>query len=86
MSSNSRAFPFALLILASACGRDLSHGMTLSSSAFAAGASGTHRYSQRVYALDVPSLEPSPSTKERFEAAVKTHVLAVAELIGTYQR
>jgi len=173
MNPRSRAFPFALLILASACGRDLSHGMTLSSSAFAAGASipkrqacdgggltpplswsgapsgtrsfavvvddldargfthwllfnipasttsltegikratlpagaaegsndfgtmgygglcpplGTHRYSHRVYALDVPALELSPPTKERFEAAVKTHVLAVAELIGTYQR
>src|ERR1035441_1944605 len=39
MNPRSRAFPFVLLILASACGRDLSHGMTLSSSAFAAGAS-----------------------------------------------
>jgi Raf kinase inhibitor-like YbhB/YbcL family protein len=48
--------------------------------------SGTHRYSHRVYALDVASVGPSPPTKERFEASIKRHVLAQAELVGTYQR
>jgi Raf kinase inhibitor-like YbhB/YbcL family protein len=48
--------------------------------------SGTHRYSHRVYALDVASLDPPPPTKERFEASIKGHVLARAELVGTYQR
>lgn len=46
--------------------------------------SGTHRYSHRLYALDVASLSPPPPTKERFEASIKTHVLARAELVGTY--
>lgn len=48
--------------------------------------SGTHRYSHRLYALDIASLSPPPPTKERFEASIKTHVLAQAELIGTYRR
>jgi len=47
---------------------------------------GTHRYSHRLYALDVASVSPPPPSKERFEASVKTHVLAEAELIGTYRR
>jgi Raf kinase inhibitor-like YbhB/YbcL family protein len=163
----------AVLTLAMACGRDLSHGMTLSSSAFRAGTaipkrqtcdgdevspplswsgapagtrsfavvvddpdasgfthwllfnlpastasldeglkpgalpagaaegandfgsigyrgpcppSGTHRYSHRLYALDIASVSPPPPTKERFEASIKSHVLARAELVGTYQR
>jgi len=48
--------------------------------------SGTHRYSHRLYALDVASLSPPPPTKARFEESIKTHVLARAELIGTYRR
>ncbi len=173
MRPEAKALFSALLLLATSCGRDLSHGMTLSSSAFRAGAaipkphscdggdvsppltwtgvpagtrsfavvvddpdasgfthwllfnipasttslaeglkpgtlpagaaegsndfgsvgyrgpcppSGTHRYSHRLYALDVASLSPPPPTKERFEAAIKSHVLARAELVGTYQR
>lgn len=173
MKPDSKAFLSAVLTLAMSCSRDLSHGMTLSSSAFHAGSaipkrhtcdggdfspplswsgvpagtrsfavvvddpdargfthwllfnipastaslaegikpgalpagaaegsndfgsigyrgpcppSGTHRYSHRVYALDVASVGPSPPTKERFEGSIKTHVLAQAELIGTYQR
>ncbi len=173
MNTLARIFPCALLFFAMSCGRDLSHGMTLTSSAFPKGAaipkrhscdggdfspplawsgapartrsfavvvddpdasgfthwllfnipasttslsdglkpgslptgaaegandfgsvgyrgpcppSGTHRYSHRVYALDLASLSPPPPTKERFEASVKSHVLARAELIGTYQR
>ena len=173
MRSDSKAFLSAVLCLATSCSRDPSHGMTLSSSAFSAGAAipkqhtcdggdvspplawlgvpsgtrsfavvvddpdasgfthwlvfnipastaslaeglkpgtlpagaaegsndfgtigyrgpcppaGTHRYSHRVYALDVPSVSPPPPTKERFEASIKTHVLAQAKLIGTYRR
>ena len=47
---------------------------------------GRHRYSFRVYALDVPTLTPPPATKEQFETAIRKHALARAELIGTYQR
>ena len=172
-SLSRKVFLSALFLFAASCGRDLSHGMTLSSSAFQAGTaipkrhscdggdfspplswsgapagtrsfavvvddpdasgfthwllfnvpasvpslaeglkpgtlpvasaegandfgsigyrgpcppSGTHRYSHRLYALDVASLSPPPPTKERFEASIKTHVLARAELVGTYQR
>jgi hypothetical protein len=48
--------------------------------------SGSHRYSHRVYALDVASLSPPPATKALFESGVKSHVLARAELVGTYRR
>lgn len=48
--------------------------------------SGTHRYSHRLYALDVAPLSPLPSTREQFEENVKAHVLARAELVGTYRR
>ncbi|MFI5121008.1 MAG: YbhB/YbcL family Raf kinase inhibitor-like protein [Thermoanaerobaculia bacterium] len=47
---------------------------------------GSHHYSHRLYALDVASVSPTPPTKERFEASVRSHVLARAELIGTYNR
>ena len=173
MKPDSRARLAAVLFLAMSCSRDLSHGMTLSSSAFGAGAaipkrhtcdggnfspplswsgvpagtrsfavvvddpdargfthwllfnipastvslaeglkpgtlptgaaessndfgsigyrgpcppSGTHRYSHRLYALDVASISPRPATKESFEVSIKAHVLAQTELIGTYQR
>jgi Raf kinase inhibitor-like YbhB/YbcL family protein len=173
MKPDFKVFYSAFLLLAASCGRDLSHGMTLSSPAFQAGSpipkrhscdggdfspplswsgvpagtrsfavvvddpdangfthwllfnlpastasldeglkpgalpagaaegsndfgsigyrgpcppSGTHRYSHRLYALDVASLSPPPPTKERFEASVESHLLARAELIGTYRR
>jgi Raf kinase inhibitor-like YbhB/YbcL family protein len=47
---------------------------------------GKHRYYFRVYALDTePGLEPAAS-KEELEAAIKGHVLAAGELMGTYER
>ncbi len=47
---------------------------------------GTHRYHFKLYALDIP-LELAPSaTKDQLLAAIKGHVLAEAELIGTYER
>lgn len=48
--------------------------------------SGTHRYSHRVYALDVASLALPRARKKAFEAAAKGHVLAEGELVGTYRR
>jgi Raf kinase inhibitor-like YbhB/YbcL family protein len=47
---------------------------------------GTHRYFFRVYALDTePKLDPAAS-KEELEAAIKGHVLASGEHMGTYER
>lgn len=46
---------------------------------------GRHRYFHKLYALDV-TLPPQPLTKGALEAAIEGHVLAQAELIGTYQK
>jgi Raf kinase inhibitor-like YbhB/YbcL family protein len=46
---------------------------------------GRHRYFHKLYALDV-TLPAKPVTKSELEAAMKGHVLAQAELIGTYQK
>lgn len=47
---------------------------------------GTHHYHFKLYALD-RKLDLAPSaTKSQLAAAMKGHVLAEAELIGTYQR
>jgi Raf kinase inhibitor-like YbhB/YbcL family protein len=47
---------------------------------------GRHRYFHKLYALDtvLPDLGAAP--KVRVEAAMKGHVIAQAELIGTYQK
>lgn len=48
--------------------------------------SGTHRYYFRLYALDT-ALQLAPSTsKTVLERAMHGHILAKAELMGTYQR
>jgi Raf kinase inhibitor-like YbhB/YbcL family protein len=48
--------------------------------------SGTHHYHFKLYALDTElSLEPG-ATKPQVEAAMKGHVLAQTQLIGTYRR
>jgi Raf kinase inhibitor-like YbhB/YbcL family protein len=48
--------------------------------------SGTHRYVFTLYALDtVLSLAPG-ATKAAVEAAMQGHILAQAQLIGTYRR
>ena len=47
---------------------------------------GRHRYFHKLYALDavLPSLgRPSKASLER---AIKTHIVASAELVGTYQK
>jgi Raf kinase inhibitor-like YbhB/YbcL family protein len=46
---------------------------------------GRHRYFHKLYALDT-KLPAQPMTKGELEAAMKGHVLAQAELIGTYQK
>jgi len=46
---------------------------------------GRHRYVHKLYALDVPLLLDRPTIGE-LEAAMQGHILARAELIGTYQK
>jgi Raf kinase inhibitor-like YbhB/YbcL family protein len=46
---------------------------------------GRHRYFHKLYALDT-TLDLAHATKPELEAAMKGHVLAQAELIGTYQK
>lgn len=47
---------------------------------------GRHRYFFKLYALDVDLRELHAPTKAQLEAAMKGHVLAEAQLIGTYQK
>ena len=47
---------------------------------------GTHRYFFRLYALDNRLKLPDESTKEELETAMAGHILATAELMGTYAR
>jgi hypothetical protein len=46
---------------------------------------GRHRYFHKLYALDV-MLPAKPLSKTELEAAMKGHVLAQAELVGTYEK
>jgi len=46
---------------------------------------GRHRYFHKLYALDT-MLDLAQPTKAELEAAMQGHVLAQAELIGTYQK
>ncbi len=47
---------------------------------------GKHRYFHKLYALDTVLPDLKSPTKATLEAAMHGHVLASAELIGTYQR
>ena len=47
---------------------------------------GEHHYAFRLYALDVPALAAVSPTRVQFASAMKGHVLAEAELVGTYAR
>ncbi len=47
---------------------------------------GVHHYHFRLYALDTMLELPAKSTKPQLEAAMQGHILAQAELIGTYER
>jgi Raf kinase inhibitor-like YbhB/YbcL family protein len=47
---------------------------------------GRHRYFHKLYALDVTLGDLGRPTKAKLEAAMKGHIVAQAELVGTYQR
>jgi Raf kinase inhibitor-like YbhB/YbcL family protein len=47
---------------------------------------GRHRYFHKLYALDVVLGEKGALTKAQLERLIAGHVLAQAELIGTYQK
>ena len=46
---------------------------------------GRHRYFHKLYALDVVLPQLKQPNKAQLEAAMKGHILAHAELMGTYQ-
>jgi Raf kinase inhibitor-like YbhB/YbcL family protein len=47
---------------------------------------GRHRYFHRLYALDAMLPDLRHPTRAALDAAMKGHVLAHAELVGTYQK
>ncbi|MEE9258231.1 MAG: YbhB/YbcL family Raf kinase inhibitor-like protein [Nitrospinaceae bacterium] len=47
---------------------------------------GRHRYFHKLYALDIVLPDLNKPTKAKLEPAMKGHVLAQAELFGTYQK
>ena len=48
--------------------------------------SGTHRYVFKLYALDATLTLAPRATKSQLESAMRNHILAQAQLIGTYRR
>jgi Raf kinase inhibitor-like YbhB/YbcL family protein len=47
---------------------------------------GRHRYFHRLYALDVVLPDLGKPTEKALQEAMKGHVLATAELVGTYEK
>jgi len=47
---------------------------------------GKHRYFFKLYALDIVLSDLHNPTKAKLEAAMKAHIIAKAELIGTYKK
>jgi Raf kinase inhibitor-like YbhB/YbcL family protein len=47
---------------------------------------GRHRYFHKLYALDVVLPDLGWPTKAQLEKAMEGHILAQAELLGTYQK
>jgi Raf kinase inhibitor-like YbhB/YbcL family protein len=47
---------------------------------------GRHRYFHKLYALDIVLPDLQQPNKAKLEASMKDHVLARAELVGTYQK
>ena len=47
---------------------------------------GRHRYFHKLYALDAALTDLGTATKSQLERAMEGHVLARAELVGTYQK
>lgn len=48
--------------------------------------SGRHHYVHRVYALDAMTGLTGSPTRAQLDAAMKGHILAAGELVGTYQK
>lgn len=48
--------------------------------------SGTHRYFFRLFALDIKLKLEAGAERQALEAAMEQHILATAELMGTYSR
>ncbi|KAF0217904.1 MAG: PEBP family [Geobacteraceae bacterium] len=48
--------------------------------------SGTHRYFFKLYALDATLNLPQSAGKNELERAIQGHILAKAQLMGTYKR
>ena len=48
--------------------------------------SGTHRYFFKLYALDTTLNLPEGSAKKELERAMQGHIIAQAQLMGTYKR
>ena len=48
--------------------------------------SGSHRYVFKFYALNTKLGLTTQTTKDEFRGALKNHILAEAEVMGTYQR
>lgn len=47
---------------------------------------GRHRYFHKIYALDIELPDLHEPTKAQLEAVMKGHIVAQAELVGTYQK
>lgn len=47
---------------------------------------GRHRYFHKLYALDTVLTDLNKPTKTELEAAMKGHILAEAQLVGTYRK
>jgi phosphatidylethanolamine-binding protein (PEBP) family uncharacterized protein len=47
---------------------------------------GRHRYFYKLYALDTELAPSNAPAKSQIEQAMQGHVLAQAELIGTYEK
>jgi phosphatidylethanolamine-binding protein (PEBP) family uncharacterized protein len=47
---------------------------------------GRHRYFHKLYALDTVLAGLNKPTKAQVESAMQGHILAQAELLGTYQK
>jgi Raf kinase inhibitor-like YbhB/YbcL family protein len=48
--------------------------------------SGTHHYVFKLYALDCLLALPPKATKPQIETAMKDHILAQTQIVGTYRR